>query len=89
AYWPDTTYRADLVIDSIRLIHRNQRDRLYRNTLHAEAGPRQVTAAVRSGDLKLDFNAPVPIDSLWGSIGGLRAEVDRQIEAHRLDMERV
>lgn len=62
----DTLIRGEayVAIDTLRVEHAGHTDRIYRTALEAEAGSGQVTASARNGDLKLDFETPVPLDSL-------------------------
>ena len=83
---PDTAYRADLLVDSVRWRHGARAERIPRTTLTAAANSGRMTAKARSGDLTLDFNAPVSLDSLLASFTRVGEQVSAQVEARSLDM---
>ena len=57
-------YGLNAVFDSIRIEDRWHVHNIQRTAVTAETELRSVQAAVRSGDLALDFHAPVPVDTL-------------------------
>lgn len=86
----DTTdLRADIVLDSLFFSFDNHTDRIRRSTVSVRSNASEVSARVSSGDMSLDFNSPVSLDSLLEDIGGLTAEIKEQITAKDLDMETV
>ncbi|WP_295939119.1 translocation/assembly module TamB domain-containing protein [uncultured Alistipes sp.] len=86
---PDTTYTADITIDSIRFTHGYRTEEIDRITLQASADPRSVNVDLRSGDLSLDFDAAGNLDTLIDRFALTAAELQRQIDSVNIDMARV
>ncbi|MDL2230658.1 translocation/assembly module TamB, partial [Alistipes sp. OttesenSCG-928-L06] len=86
AYRPDSAYRADLSLDSLRWRHGRQTDRIAPTSLQASADPRGLKAALRSGDLALDFNAPVSLDALLSGFTTAAELVMAQVDSADINM---
>ena len=65
------------------------RNRIRKTSVSAEIAAEKVAAAVQSGDFRLDFAAPVPVDSLAEQAGRAVALISEQLRLGSLDMELV
>ena len=83
------TYKLGLTADSIELRDSWKISTIRKTEVRALAAPSQVEATLRSGDMKLDFSAPVGIDSLSGALGRSAAMIAGQMREGSLDMEKV
>ena len=86
SFRPDTAYQANIAIDSIRWRHGFKTDYIARTTLEASAGSRGMVAALRSGDLSLDFNSPESIDSLLGGFTTAVNLITAQVDSANINM---
>lgn len=84
-----TAYSVDAALDSIRFIHDGFTDTIARTTLTASADAASVKAALRSGDLALDFNSPATPAALRKGIGALTRTIREQISERNIDMTEV
>ncbi len=84
---PDSAaYRAEVIVDSVRITHGFFTDAIRRTALEASADRRQVSAEIRSGDLTARLQAFLPLDSLSGSLQRTAACVARQLDSSDLNM---
>ena len=89
---PDTTqmiYSLDAVLDSVRFRHGDHQDNVARTTVKADAGLNSVKAAVRSGDLSLDFTSPSALAALIDGFGRVADTVMRQVNERNIDFHPV
>ncbi|MDR0954026.1 MAG: translocation/assembly module TamB domain-containing protein [Rikenellaceae bacterium] len=86
---PDTAYYIDLQVDSVRWRQGERTEHIPLSTLTASATAGRITAAARSGDLSLDFAAPVSVDSLLSGFTRTAAELSEQGKARSLDAARI
>ena len=84
--YPDTVYKADVVIDSLRFAQGNKIDTVRRTSFGVSVVPGAINANVRSGDLSLDFNAPMSLDSLTAGFSNTMKQLTAQIDSSDLNM---
>ncbi len=82
-----TRFTLDAAIDStvVRIGEVAQRIRL--TTIKASSADTLTRAAIRSGDLAVDFSSPLPLDSLLTGFGSVGTELKRQINARNLNAD--
>ncbi len=83
---PGSEYRAEVIFDSIRMTHNHLTDSLKRTALRARSGKDSTALSLRSGDLAVDFSAPLPLDSLGGALTLLGRQATSQLDSGHLDM---
>lgn len=83
------TRRVEATADQIVLWDKWRENRIRKTSVSAEIAAEKVAAAVQSGDFRLDFAAPVPVDSLAEQAGRAVALISEQLRLGSLDMELV
>lgn len=83
---PDTAYIANLTLDSAVVTFGKYIERIPRTTVTASSDNEKILASVRSGDLTLDFNSPVSLDSLTRSLAGTMDEINRLVAERGVHM---
>ena len=82
----DSTYRANIILDSIRIVNGMHTEQLGQITLQAASDRDSVTAKLISGDLQLSFVSPESIATLANSFGKAASMAKSQIDSLRIDM---
>lgn len=82
----DSVYKADIVLDSVRIVHGTRTEQFGQTTLQTSADRGSVTAELISGDLRLNFVSPESIATLADRFGTAVNTLTSQIDSLDIDM---
>lgn len=82
-------YAFDAVFDSTIIHHGDNTERIHRTIVSAASGSSETSARIGSGDLKVDFMTPLPLDSLAARLKTVTSELTGQIGSRSLRMNSI